>query len=288
MKNITLLLILALAIFGTAQVPGIPFCTSAPSGTCVSCSTGYYLGGVNTTCIPVPAANQCQTYNMNTGNCLTCWANNYYIASSGACTPVSSLCATWDQVTGWCLSCWSSANQVNSVGQCVPSPVSNLNCATLNAAGTACSSCWSTSSYINTLGACVAGSGNCATYTNTGLCASCWSSSSVVNAAGACVAAPASNLNCATLNAAGTACLSCWSASSYINAGGACVSGNGGCASYANITGLCASCWGAYYVNTLGACAQVSPTCATWNPDGTCVTCWIGTPSLSTNLFTCA
>jgi len=117
-----------------------PFCLTFVSGICTNCSAGYYVGS-NGVCTP---ANQiCQTYNMLTGSCITCFAGyvlsgvtcaipsspatngfcqtfasgvctncyqGYYIGSNGICTAVNQLCKTYSMATGSCLSCYSGYN----------------------------------------------------------------------------------------------------------------------------------------------------------------------------------
>ncbi len=110
-----------------------PYCALFQGTNCLNCSSGYYVSQSGICTAPNPL---CQTYDMNTGACLSCYQgyslsgttcivtpplqipfcnqvvgfscvscmDRYYV-NNGGCSLVSQLCDGYDMSNGLCLSC---------------------------------------------------------------------------------------------------------------------------------------------------------------------------------------
>jgi hypothetical protein len=118
-----------------------PWCFVFDNSVCLSCNSRYYIG---TNGICTAANPQCQTYNMSTGSCTSCfsgWAvwgttcsqtssanpyctaftgmtctncvDRFYLGVNNICTAVNQACYAYSVTTGLCLNCqpgWKLAN----------------------------------------------------------------------------------------------------------------------------------------------------------------------------------
>jgi hypothetical protein len=139
-----------------------PYCLTFTGTVCAFCLPNYYLG-TNGICIALSSA--CNTYNMQTGFCLSCpvgylfynnqcsnlvYTNPYcqlftgtictrcydrYWLNNGLCVPVNNLCNTYEQLTGLCLTCKSG--YIFNNGLCIK----NSPCLTTNPVTGACITC---------------------------------------------------------------------------------------------------------------------------------------------------
>lgn len=113
-----------------------PLCrTSNPAtGACSSCYQGYTL--INDNC-SLPTNSDPNCIQKAGVFCLTC-TNGYYILS-GSCTRVTKSCATYEMATGNCISCAADLGLLN--GDCVPAAQrSDINCLQVGPSGN-CVSC---------------------------------------------------------------------------------------------------------------------------------------------------
>jgi hypothetical protein len=90
------------------------------NGSCTSCYQGYQLS--NGACILGDNNNtkdpNCVQYDQTQTICLQC-STRYYFNLNGICTAVSPQCQTWDIKTGSCTSCYQGYTLMNGV--CNPS-----------------------------------------------------------------------------------------------------------------------------------------------------------------------
>jgi hypothetical protein len=113
----------------------------------------------------------CKSYNPQ-GVCITC-STRYYLDSGNICQPVNPNCNTYDLVTGGCLSCYPGFGLIEDT--CLPGIVSNSfdpNCNTFN--GSLCAKC-SSGFFLNTAGKCQGVDPTCKSFDPTnGACLSCF------------------------------------------------------------------------------------------------------------------
>jgi hypothetical protein len=85
-------------------------------GACTSCPVGWAISGTTCAVAPTPVPNPfCLTYSGTT--CNNC-SNRYYIGANGICTAASPSCNTYDMNTGFCTSCYTGRNLNTANGVC--------------------------------------------------------------------------------------------------------------------------------------------------------------------------
>ena len=253
-----------------------PECASFDKGICLNCSLGYYLG-TNSFCSAVsPFCNT--TYDMATGNCLSCiygyvliqvscisaadlnpncqTFNNtictncltgYYIGSDGNCTVVNSLCTTYIMTSGVCTGCVYGYLLTNS--NCIATSIimNNRWCSDFN--GSTCTNCRN-GYYIGSNGICTVVSSVCNTYDmNDGDCLSCFTGNALSN--GTCIKTSSSNPYCTAF--AGIYCTNCTNRY-YLGPGPSyvCTAVGAACSAYIMTSGICISCYPGYHPSNGG------------------------------------
>ena len=242
-------------------------------GTCtaiiVNCPPGQYAEGLQ--CIAIPV--ECVQFDRTLKKCTGCIFG--FFVENGVCTKVvcpprqvpsrfglfcvdvSPLCKDFDPLTGDCLSC-NIAGEVVRNGKCVqpnsalagckareqlgfgPCLGVEINCKTLNLVTGECDEC--DEGFFKDF------TGRCAKKSTCG--PNQWS----VN--GDCLGTPD---NCARVDQNTGLCISCLGRDFRLQQG-QCV--------------FFKSCTGQQFLNSAGQCADVSPSCGTWNPsNGQCITC---------------
>ena len=256
-------------------------CKVWKSGVCQECST-YWVFNNAGICIPV--SDECRTYDVASGKCLTCYHG--YDLVEGSCTysesnnakPTDGGCKTWDWANTKCTEC--SANWVaDSNGLCVP--VSDL-CRTNDASGK-CTSCYK--GYDLSEGACSFSSSNNSPLTDAGCKIWDWTTNSCkkcsdfwYSSEGLCL--PVSD-NCKTFDETNGQCLSCYAG--YDLNSGSCVFSPSNTAAVTDAgckvwkSGVCQECSTYWVFNNAGICIPVSDECRTYDvASGKCLTCYHG------------
>jgi len=157
---------------GTLCTPINPLCRTfnISTGNCLSCYPGYYLS--TGACLVGTNPNSdvnCKLRDL-AGKCLQCYSG-YYLSGNATCMASNSLCKTLDFSNGACITCYSG--YVLQGGNCVVSSSDNSdpNCVTFM--GTVCSECY-TGFFVQS-GTCKRINVLCRTYnSSSGLCLSCY------------------------------------------------------------------------------------------------------------------
>lgn len=218
-------------------------------GLCTSCYFGYDLQAGS--CILSPSNNRrpsdlgCADWDWNNDKCLTC-SNWYFFNANGVCVPVSDLCATYDSTTGDCTSCFKGFTL--DAGVCAPSSAvkpSDLGCSAFNWDTQECLSCSKNFVFIN--GACVAVSDQCLTFDNAnGDCLSCYQGFNLEG--GKCIIQDLTLI----------------------------VPADKGCSDWNWNEQICLTCSAHWFMDANGVCVPVSDLCKTSDPNGLCLSCFVG------------
>jgi hypothetical protein len=169
-----------------------PLCrTSNPTtGVCLSCFNGFTL--MNGACIAASKDPNCIQFNLS-GQCINC--SSRFFMKGTMCTPINPLCRTFNITTGNCLSCFPGYYLSN--GNCLvgSNPNSDVNCKLRDAVGK-CLQCYS-GYFLSANITCMTSNPLCKTidFTN-GACLSCYNGYTV--SSGNCVISSdnASDPNC--------------------------------------------------------------------------------------------
>jgi hypothetical protein len=218
------------------------------NGNCLTCYSGWAVSG--TTCVALTTINPyCATFSGLT--CTNCNAG-YYIGSNGICSVANAQCATYNMNNGNCLTCYSG--WAVSGTTCVALSTINPHCLTFT--GLTCNAC-SAGYYIGTGGICTPVNPQCATYNmNNGNCLSCYAGYAISGTTCVVAPTPVSNPWCSQYTPAGsTTCTRCYNPY-YIGSNGICTPASASCNGYDMLTGHCTACYAGWHLNTTsGACA---------------------------------
>ena len=163
------------------------------TGACQTCYQGHVVND-NGECIVdpnpfIPAANSlCKTWDGT--RCLEC-SYRAYFNSENVCTPISDNCNTWDLATGNCLTCYHGFILVD--GRCELAPgvtPSDLGCKIWDWQNQVCLTC-SKNWVFNTNNVCTPVSDRCREHDENGLCTSCYFGYDLE--AGSCIISPSNN-----------------------------------------------------------------------------------------------
>jgi len=247
-----------------------------------SCSIGFYLNNNTGICTQVDPS--CNTYNPNTGECLSCYTgstlsgsicvflssidpncntfsgltctdcyNGFFIGSSGLCTPANPICQNYSMTTGQCLSC-HTGYELNGT-TCVQLSTLVPDCSTFT--GIICISCIN-GYYLNN-GSCFPGNPLCSTYNMTGgSCLSCFQGY-YLSGSNCLVINPL----CKTVDVSGS-CASCYQG--YAVSGTTCIQLsliNPQCSTFNGL--ICTNCYNGFYIGSNGICTQVNYLCKTYS-----------------------
>jgi hypothetical protein len=236
-----------------------PYCATFSGLICTACNQGYYFQ--NSICV---IANPfCQTFDVNTGLCLTC-ISGYY--KSGNLCYINGVCATSNSISGNCLTCPVGYALFNN--KCVENKNINPYCKTFASGNNTCTACFN-GYYIGVNGICTGLNSVCGQYDmSTGECTLCFAGFILYGKI--CWSVVILNPYCATFT--GITCNYC-KAGYYLN-NGICIQANTLCATYNMNSGSCLSCYIGYTLNGIYCIASVL--CATADTNGKCLTCQAG------------
>lgn len=171
------------------------------NGTCKTCSSRFYMR--NSFCTPINPL--CKTFNISTGNCLSCYPgyylsnggcfigadpntdincklkdnlnrclqcySNYFLATNLTCVLANPLCKTLNITSGACLTCYPGYTLVDS--DCVISNSNNSDPNCISRQNSDCKECYI--GYFLSKGVCTKINSLCKTYNKTnGACLSCY------------------------------------------------------------------------------------------------------------------